>query len=324
MKPIASVSLDLDNEWSYLKTRGDAAWQSFPSYLDRVVPRVLTFLRQRDLRISVFVVGQDAVFERNREPLQAIAADGHEIGNHSFHHEPWLHAYERDQIAAEIDRAGEAIESVTGMRPFGFRGPGYSLSRATLEVLHARGYRYDCTTLPTFIGPLARAYYFMSAKLTPQQRERRSLLFGSLREGFRPLRPYAWNLAGGALTEIPVTTFPMLKIPMHFSYVLALAGISPPLALAYFRAALAACRWRGIAPSLLLHPLDFLDAGEVPSLRFFPAMQVPHARKLAILAEAMDAFVDAFDVGGVGRHAEAAAGGGLLRSAEPRFAQRTR
>jgi len=43
-QPVASLSLDLDNKWSYLKTHGDVGWESFPSYLDMVVPRVLDFL----------------------------------------------------------------------------------------------------------------------------------------------------------------------------------------------------------------------------------------------------------------------------------------
>ena len=30
---------------------------------------------------------------KNRAALRAIAAAGHEIGNHSFRHEPWLHLY---------------------------------------------------------------------------------------------------------------------------------------------------------------------------------------------------------------------------------------
>jgi hypothetical protein len=34
MKPAASISLDLDNLWSYLKTQGAPGWESFPSYLD--------------------------------------------------------------------------------------------------------------------------------------------------------------------------------------------------------------------------------------------------------------------------------------------------
>jgi peptidoglycan/xylan/chitin deacetylase (PgdA/CDA1 family) len=109
-KPIASVSLDLDNEWSYLKTHGDAGWSSFPSYLDVVVPRVLEFLAQRNLRITFFVVGQDAAFERNVSALRSIAEAGHEIGNHSFNHEPWLHRYSDEAIEREIALAEEHIE----------------------------------------------------------------------------------------------------------------------------------------------------------------------------------------------------------------------
>ena len=53
-KPIASLSLDLDNKWSYLKTHGDPCWESFPSYLDVLVPRVLEFLAQRNLSDHIF------------------------------------------------------------------------------------------------------------------------------------------------------------------------------------------------------------------------------------------------------------------------------
>ena len=37
-RPVASISLDLDNQWSYMKTHGDPGWESFPSYLDAFVP----------------------------------------------------------------------------------------------------------------------------------------------------------------------------------------------------------------------------------------------------------------------------------------------
>lgn len=91
MKPAASLSLDLDNLWSYLKIHGDPGWESLPSYLDVAVPRILAFLAERGLSITFFVVGQDAEREENREALASIAAAGHEIGNHSFHHDSWLH-----------------------------------------------------------------------------------------------------------------------------------------------------------------------------------------------------------------------------------------
>jgi len=165
-KPICSLSLDLDNQWSYMKTHGDPGWETFPSYLDVVVPRFLEILNEFGWKITVFVVGQDAVLEKNREALQMIAAAGHEIGNHSFNHEPWLHLYSKQQVEDEIIRAEEAIENATGQRPRGFRGPGYSLSRETLEVLADRDYLYDASTFPTYLGPLARAYYFMTSDLS--------------------------------------------------------------------------------------------------------------------------------------------------------------
>ena len=46
MERRASLSLDLDNLWSYLKVHGDPSWEGFPSYLDLVVPRVLAASRR--------------------------------------------------------------------------------------------------------------------------------------------------------------------------------------------------------------------------------------------------------------------------------------
>ena len=38
------MSLDLDDQWSYMKVHGDEGWEKFPSYLDIVVPFVLDLL----------------------------------------------------------------------------------------------------------------------------------------------------------------------------------------------------------------------------------------------------------------------------------------
>src|SRR3982751_3945792 len=189
MKQIASLSLDLDNQWSYMKTHGDAGWETYPSYLDVVVPRVLAFLKERSLKITFFIVGQDAALEKNREAIASIAAAGHEIGNHSFNHEPWLHLYSKDELIEEFDKTEAAIQIVTGKRPVGFRGPGYSLSPTVFEVLAERSYEYDCSTLPTYIAPLARAYYFLkSPKMTDDERAKRKKLFGRFSDGFQSLR----------------------------------------------------------------------------------------------------------------------------------------
>ena len=302
-KTFASLSLDLDNKWSYLKTHGDPSWATFPSYLDILVPRVLEFLEKRHLTITFFIVGQDAALERNQSLLASIAAAGHEIGNHSYHHEPWLHRYSKQQIEAEIGRAETQIEQATGGKPVGFRGPGFSVSHATLEVLTRRGYLYDASTLPTFLGPLARAYYFMTARLSPEQRIERGALFGGFADGMRSIKPYRWH-TDERLIEIPVTTMPFLRVPFHLSYILYASAVAGPYtALHYFRAALALCRLGGIQPSLLLHPLDFLGCDDVTGLEFFPGMRLSGARKLMLVGQALDLLLDAFRIVTLREHA---------------------
>jgi hypothetical protein len=294
-KPIASLSLDVDNKWAYLKTHGDPGWETFPSYLDILVPRVLEFLARRSLKITFFVVGQDALLEKNYDALKALATEGHEIGNHSFSHEPWLHLYDADRIKKEITSAEEQISKVAGQHPVGFRGPGFSFSPTIRAVLEQRGYLYDASTLPTYLGPLARIYYLKNSSLTGMELERRRSLFGSVWNGLKPLKPYRWAGKDGLL-EIPVTTMPITRFPIHVSYILYLSAFSAAVALDYFRTALALCRLTGVGPSLLLHPLDFLGTDDNVGLDFFPAMKLRSERKLWLVGEVLKIFADRFQV----------------------------
>lgn len=327
MKPLptASVSLDMDNLWSYLKTHGDPEWESRPSYLNALVPRMLEAFGEQHLRATVFVVGLDATREDGAKAVAAITAAGHEVANHSFEHEPWLHRYPRHQLEEELVRTEDAILAAGAPRPIGFRGPGYSLSEDLVELLAERGYRYDASTLPTWIGPLARAYYFRSAKLTPDQRAQRQLLFGNAAEGLRPVHPYRWKLADGStdLVELPVTTMPLTRLPIHVSYLIHLHQVSPRLAKAYFTSGLRLCRLRGVGPSILLHPLDLLDHRDAPRLEFFPGMALPAAQKVAVLGWALAAMRRNFDVVGTAEHIDRLNRAGIRRlrpatTAEPR------
>lgn len=307
MKPIASLSLDLDNLWSYMKTHGDAGWETFPSYLDKVAPRFLGAFEEFDVRGTVFVVGQDAALPKNREALRRIAEAGHEIANHSYHHEPWLPERTEHEVREEITEAEKVIEEATGQRPRGWRGPSFIFSPTIFRVLAERGYHYDASTFPTFLGPLARAYYFLKSGLNSAQRSERKELFGSLLDGFRSLRPYNWDLGDKRLMEIPVTTMPILRTPIHMSYLLYLATFSPVAARGYLWLALSLCRLLGVSPSMLLHPLDFLGGDEVPELKFFPAMNRTSDWKTEQTRGFLRMLTRRFRTGTMRQHADAAA-----------------
>jgi peptidoglycan-N-acetylglucosamine deacetylase len=310
-KPMASLSLDVDNQWAYMRVHGDSGWETFPSYLGRVVPRILGVLREEGLRVTCFLVGQDAAQPENREALASLAAAGHEIGNHSFHHLPSIARKSEAEIHAELDRAEQHIWAVTGRRPSGYRAPAFSLSLTTLRVLQQRGYEYDASTFPTFIGPIARAYYRSTVKDRGSKNSEQKDLYGGWKEALRPLRPYRWNLSGRALLEMPVTTFPGLRAPIHLTYLLFLYEKCQWLARGYVRAALAWCRRTGTPPSLLLHPLDFVGGDDVPALRFFPGMNLPGSEKSAFVAEVLALLSGRFAVMPVGDHARACATQGL-------------
>lgn len=287
-KILASVSLDLDDQWSYMKVHGDDGWETFPSYLDIVIPIFLDVFDRLDIKITFFVVGQDAAIERNHKVLRSIIERGHEIGNHSFHHESWLKTYSKEKITEEIKIAEEAIQKATGVTTNMFRGPGFSWSNDLLEVLQQRNYLFDASILPTYISPLMRKYYFAKSKLTKEQKESRKELFGSYKEGFYPLKPYKWKLkSGNRLLEIPVTTMPVFKLPFHQSYLLYISGYSKWLMKMYLRFSIFMCRITKTPPSYLLHPLDLIGGDDVPQLSFFPGMDIKSEKKLEVFETAI-------------------------------------
>lgn len=292
----AALSLDLDNKWSYMKTHGDSGWETHPSYFDVLIPRALELLRRFGLQITFFVVGQDAALPQNHESLAQITKDGHEIGNHSFFHEPWMHRRSSREIDEELARAEDAITRATGRHTRGFRGPGFVSSDTLIDVLIRREYLYDASSLPTFIGPIGRLYYFRSAKLGPQERAERHDLFGKFTDGLRSNKRHRLVNGRRTLQEIPVTTMPGLRLPIHVSYVLYIATVSPALAVAYFRTALSLCKLTGTEPSILLHPLDFLTARECPELTFFPAMTLDASVKREVLTRVLHDLAGNYDV----------------------------
>ena len=287
-KPLASISLDLDNQWSYMKIHGEEGWEDYPSYLDIFVPYVLKVLEELNIKITFFIVGQDAAFEKNHSMLKSLADAGHEIANHSFKHETWLHLYTKEEMKIEIDKAHDVIKEVTGKDAIGFRGPGFSWSKTLLEVLGEKGYSYDASTLPTVIGPLARLYYFRTSNLSKQEKKDRKEIFGKFSDGFRKLNPYYWKLKnGGKLLELPVTTMPLFRIPFHLSYLLYISNISVGLMMAYLYCAIYLCKLTRTEPSFLLHPLDLIGGDQISELAFFPGMNIASDRKIFIFKKVM-------------------------------------
>jgi hypothetical protein len=109
-----------------------------------------------------------------------------------------------------------------------------------------------------------------------------------------------------------VTTIPVVKTPFHLSYLLYLSRFSEGLMVAYLRSALAACRLTGTSPSFLLHPLDLLGGDQVRRLEFFPGMDVPGRRKLALFVRTLRIIAEHFDLANMSTHGRSLLANGAL------------
>ena len=284
---MASLSLDLDNKWSYLKTRGDARWTALPSYLDTVVPRFLSVLQDLGLEATVFVVGQDAVLggiarrssRWSRKDTKSVTIPFITIrGCTCIPRAGRGGADGRRRSYRTVDRGATARVSRSRLQPLATR----------IGKPARRGYQYDATTLPTFLGPLARQYYLLTAELDHKTAQRASTVIRNVERGFVAVRAYWWEFdaeaivsadAPSRLLEIPVTTMPLLRTPFHLSYLLYLRQYSASLAWTYWRLAMRLCSLRGVPPSLLLHPLDFLGGEDVTRINVLPGHEFAVADK---------------------------------------------
>ena len=112
----------------------------------------------------------------------------------------------------------------------------------------------------------------------------------------QPNRPFKRKVDSTSLWEIPVSVMPLTRTPIHFSYFTFLATFSTLVAKTYFRTALGLCRMTGTAPSILLHPPDFMGIEDDEDMKYFPGMKMPREKKLAIVRWALRLLADRFDV----------------------------
>ena len=283
MRPPATLSIDLDDLWAYRRSFGLPTTGAAQSLLPLAIPRYLAFMRKHDLRGTAFVIGADAGVAAHRHLFKAIAAAGHEVGNHSDTHAGDLESWPAARQRADLLKAHAAIEAACGVAPHGFRGPSFRVSRSLLEAVQLMGYRYDASTFPSALGALARRWQARRASALGTRPALAADTYGSSASGRLPLRPYTWELAAGPLIEVPVTTLPGLRIPVHGTYLQHLADFSSLAARASMVALVNGCKVARVAPHYLLHGTDFIGCDDPLDCAFLPGMRRPWRAKLALL-----------------------------------------
>ncbi len=99
-------------------------------------PKLLDMLKQRGLKATFYVVGQCAA--EYPDIMKRIAAEGHEIGNHSWSHVA-LNGVGADSLRKQMENTNAAIAQSTGLRPATMRPP-YGATSARLNKLFDEQY----------------------------------------------------------------------------------------------------------------------------------------------------------------------------------------
>ncbi|XAS71930.1 polysaccharide deacetylase [Micrococcaceae bacterium Sec5.1] len=148
-KAAASFTFDVDAESCTIAHEPSStrrmSLMSHQSYGPKIaVPRLLQILDRQDIKGTFFIPGFTA--ESYPDVVRRIADDGHEIAHHGYLHEP-MQGIDAATEANYLDRGLEALASVAGVRPVGYRAPWWELNWQSPALLADRGFLYDSSLL---------------------------------------------------------------------------------------------------------------------------------------------------------------------------------
>jgi len=88
---------------------------------ENVTPRLLEVLKKNDVKAVFFFIGHKA--EKLPALVKQAFDEGHIIGNHSWCHKNTYGFYTARMVASDLEKAGEVIKNITGVKPKFFRPP---------------------------------------------------------------------------------------------------------------------------------------------------------------------------------------------------------
>jgi polysaccharide deacetylase family protein (PEP-CTERM system associated) len=119
-----------------------------PRELDRLLPELLALLARHGRRATFFTLGEVAAELPAR--VREIAAAGHEVACHGYHHLRADHL-SVGRFRVQLARAKALLEDTTGLAVRGFRAPEWSLrhpGNERLRVVAELGFAYDSSLAP--------------------------------------------------------------------------------------------------------------------------------------------------------------------------------
>jgi hypothetical protein len=223
---------------------------------DSVLPRFLELLERHGVKATFFVIGRDAA--DHQVLLTRLSAAGHELANHTMHHNKQLVNLGDEELRAEIVDCHRQLSALSAQPICGFRAPGYTISPRVVAILKQLGYRYDTSLNGSLTYSLIKRL-FKAVRL----QDKTYVTCQPMADHFGPRQPF--RLADGHMTktdqsseffEIPVSVIPWVHYPFITSVLLPL-GLGPTLWALHQLVA------RGLFVNCGLHINEFTDPADV-------------------------------------------------------------
>ena len=283
---LAALSVDLDSLPHYCRIQGvpESALSEEAQALvaTKAIPRYLELFAQAKVPATFFVIGSDLGCLELVQALKASHSAGVELANHSFSHDYALSRRPAAQIEADLKQCEDAMVSTLGVKPVGFRAPGYTMTAAMLAAVQARGYSYDSSAFPA--APYYAAKASVMAVLQVVGRPSRAVLDSpkvllAPRVPYRPSSSNPYARGSAPLVELPMSVSPWARVPFIGTFATSMPW---PVVEATFR------RLRHDQLfNFELHAVDVLDVsdGIAPQLASQQRdLRVPVAQKLKRLS----------------------------------------
>ena len=297
---VFSVSVDLDGLEHYYAIHGLAAGPGRELVYTVALPRFLALFDALGVRATFFAIGQSLEDEAAATMLARARNEGHEIGNHTYHHRYDLVRLPDDELLREIVSGDEAIRRATGHGCVGFRAPGYNVDERVLAVCRKLGYRYDSSVFPSYPYYLAKAGVMGALRAIGRPSQ---ATLGHPKVLAAPVHPYVpdvndWrrraprlDREGAPFIELPITLVPVLRFPFIGTWVCLWSE-------SMFDIAFATVRRSTQFVNLELHGIELLglvEDGLPPALRRQPDLRVPLAAKERKLRHAIASIASEFE-----------------------------
>lgn len=123
---VRKVDLDDANKYVAL-TFDDGPWKN-------TTDQILAILKKNNIRATFFIIGQH--LQNHPEVGKRVAAAGHVIGNHTWHH--YTHNMGLTVAEEEINRTADLIYELTGLKTTLFRPPGGVLTNGLVDIANEK------------------------------------------------------------------------------------------------------------------------------------------------------------------------------------------